>query len=77
MVGPLKYFSHDPNGKGRGSGYYYHRGNGYYSKWRRLKDQRHKGKVGKKGRKRWWRKGKIGSGKYKHTHDFKKRKKKR
>lgn len=80
MVGPLIYFKRDPNGKGRGPGWYYHRGHGIYSKYSRVRDQRHRGKVGKKGRRRWHRKGKIGYGKYKHTHDFKgtpsKRKKK-
>ena len=69
MVGPLKYYRRDPNGKGRGPGYYYHRGHGYYSKFSRLANQRHSDRVGAKGRRRWWRKGKIGSGPYKHTHD--------
>jgi hypothetical protein len=79
MVGPLKYFKKDPEGKGRGAGYYYHRGKGRWSKYSRIKDQRHKGKVGRKGRRRWHRPRKIGSGPYKQTHDFKRtpRKKKR
>jgi hypothetical protein len=33
MVGPIKYRKTDPNGNGRGAGYYYHRGDGYYSKY--------------------------------------------
>lgn len=32
MVGRLQYFAHDPNGKSRGAGHYWHRGNGVYSK---------------------------------------------
>jgi len=77
MVGPLIYLKKDPNKKGRGPGWYYHRGHGYYSKFGRIRDQRHRGKVGRKGKRRWWRKGKIGSGRYKHTHDFRKRRRRR
>ena len=33
VVGPLQYFDRDPNNKGRGAGWYYHRGKGYYSKY--------------------------------------------
>jgi len=33
MVGQLEKFKRDPNGKGRGAGMYYHRGNGVYSKY--------------------------------------------
>jgi len=32
MVGIAKKMKRDPNGLGRGTGMYYHRGNGYYSK---------------------------------------------
>ena len=40
MVGPLQYFEQDPNGKGRGPGWYYHRGKGYYSKYEVGEDSR-------------------------------------
>lgn len=33
MVTALRYFKVDPNGLGRGTGIYYHRGHGYYSKY--------------------------------------------
>lgn len=33
MVGSLIWRKVDPNKMGRGKGYYYHRGNGYYSKY--------------------------------------------
>lgn len=33
MVTPLRYFKEDPNRLGRGTGVYYHRGHGYYSKY--------------------------------------------
>lgn len=39
MVTAIKYFTRDPNGKGRGAGVYYHRGNGYYSKYSRTRDK--------------------------------------
>ena len=42
MVTPTKYFSTDPNKKGRGEGYYYHRGNGYYSKYSLARDKNKK-----------------------------------
>lgn len=38
MVGQLKKFGSDPNGKGRGAGFYYHRGNGEYSKYSEKRD---------------------------------------
>ena len=42
MPGPLEYFKHDPNGLGRGEGWYYHRGHGYYSKYSPVRDRRKK-----------------------------------
>jgi len=33
MPGNLMYKGRDPNNKKRGPGYYYHRGNGYWSKY--------------------------------------------
>lgn len=38
MVTPIKYFKTDPNKLGRGAGVYYHRGNGYYSRYSRTRD---------------------------------------
>lgn len=76
MVGPLKYFKRDPNGKGRGAGWYYHRGNGYYSKYSLARDRKHK--TARKVRmwgatarlyKKKHRPGLVGSGPYKHTTD--------
>lgn len=66
MPGKLIEYNSDPNGKGRGSGLYYHRGNGYYSKYsedidKKIKASRH---IKKK------KKGLIGRGKYRHTHDL-------
>jgi hypothetical protein len=50
MTGKLKYYKHDPNGKGRGAGFYYHRGNHEYSKYSAKRDAkisaRHKMKSG-------------------------------
>jgi len=34
----LYYKQRDPNGQGRGPGYYYHRGNGIYSKYSEERD---------------------------------------
>ena len=45
MVGPLKKLKRDPNGKGRGSGLYYHRGNGVFSKYSRARDRARKSKT--------------------------------
>jgi hypothetical protein len=63
MPGPLRFFSRDPNGKRRGAGHYYHRGNGVYSKKDDKRDRKYKAK-GFKGLPK-----KIGSGVYRHTHD--------
>ena len=52
MVAPLKFYRQDPNGKGRGRGAYYHRGNGVYSKYSQARDLKKKSKG--------WRKDKIG-----------------
>jgi len=76
MVGPLKRYSRDPQGKGRGPGLYYHRGKGVYSKYSPWRDRVHSGK--KPGKRRDYRRGKVGSGPMRQTHDKKtKRKKKR
>jgi len=40
MVGALKYYPSDPEGKGRGAGLYYHRGSGKYSKYDVSRDLR-------------------------------------
>lgn len=40
MVSSQKYFKRDPNGKGRGAGVYYHRGNGVYSKYSIVRDKK-------------------------------------
>ncbi len=45
MVGPLKKLKRDPNGKGRGSGLYYHRGNGVFSKYSRKRDRAKRSKT--------------------------------
>jgi hypothetical protein len=39
MVGPIKRLKNDPNRRGRGAGLYYHRGNGYYSKYSGMSDK--------------------------------------
>jgi hypothetical protein len=44
MVSPIKYFSKDPNGWGRGEGVYYLRGHKVYSKYSRERDKRKKSK---------------------------------
>lgn len=44
MPSSLKYFKKDPNGKGRGAGVYYLRGNGYYSKYSTVRDSKIKAK---------------------------------
>jgi hypothetical protein len=63
MVGGIKYRRADPNRKGRGAGYYYHRGNGVYSKYSTNRDKEHK-----KPRTRFkgynWRYGHTGDGTY-------------
>ena len=61
MVGPLKFFSRDPNRKGRGRGLYYHRGHGYYSKYSKKRDAKIRAKHGT---------ARVGRGRYAHTHDF-------
>ena len=71
MPGPLQRFKSDPNSKGRGGGSYYHRGNGVYSKYSMARDKKHKG--AKPGKKRMFKRNKIGHGPKKHTHDNKKR----
>lgn len=43
MVSKMYYYKRDPNGQGRGAGYYYHRGRGNFSKYSAARDmaQRH------------------------------------
>jgi len=77
MVGPLKWYDRDPEGKGRGPGYYYHRGKGRYSKYSRLRDMRYRSRLGKRGRRKWHRPRKVGSGPYRQTRDVKATAKKR
>ena len=67
MPGPIKRYKRDPNGKGRGPGYYYHRGKGVYSKYSGTRDKYHKAPKSR-GRKMHTY-GKIGGGAYKQTHD--------
>jgi hypothetical protein len=45
MVGALAYLKKDPNGKGRGEGYYYHRGKNYYAKYSRSLDKKRVAKM--------------------------------
>lgn len=63
MPSSLKYFrkrpSKIPKSKWKGSGYYYNRGKNEWTKWSRSKDL-------KRGRG-------VGSGKFKHTHDKRRR----
>ncbi len=40
MPGKLRYFRSDPNKKGRGPGFYYHRGNGIFSKYSFRRDMK-------------------------------------
>ena len=60
MVGRLKRLKRDPNKRGRGSGLYYHRGRGYYSKYSRKRDSMKL--VGGDTS--------VGKGSYRHTHDW-------
>jgi hypothetical protein len=70
MVGPLKRFARDPEGKGRGAGLYYHRGKGKWSKYSPQRDRRYKAPLRRKRKKsKDWRTGAVGSGPYRHTHD--------
>lgn len=39
MVTRINFFKTDPNNLNRGSGYYYHRGKGYYSKYSKDRDK--------------------------------------
>lgn len=60
MVGPKFFYERDPQGLGRGRGYYYYRGKGVWSKEDKMKDFHTKtGPM------------KIGKGVYDHTHDHK------
>jgi len=72
MPGPLKRYKRDPNGKGRGGGLYYHRGNGVYSKYSMGKDRKKKSGA-KYGKRKMFKRGKVGSGPLKHTHDTRKK----
>ncbi len=45
MVGPLKKLKRDPNGKGRGTGLYYHHGNGVFSKYSEKRDRARRSKT--------------------------------
>jgi len=40
MPGPLKHYRRDPQGKGRGSGLYWHRGRGKFSKYTMVVDRK-------------------------------------
>ena len=60
MPGPIRHYKRDPNARGRGSGKYYHRGRGYFSKYSAKRDK----KVDSKG------KDPIGEGRYRHTDDL-------
>jgi len=62
MPSSLKYKKKDPNRKGRGPGYYYHRGHGYWSKYSKARDAKRKSR-GNDPRH-------IGTGKWRHTHDI-------
>jgi len=55
MPGSLWLKKRDPNGKGRGKGLYYHRGNGVWSKYQIGPNSRD-AKIKAKG----WRKSKVG-----------------
>lgn len=70
MVSQAEYCKRDPQGRKRGAGYYYHRGNGVYSKRDIKKDlaqTHHKGRWAKKVKRGTkWKKG--------HMADFKKTK---
>lgn len=44
MPSPLRYYRRDPNGKNRGEGIYYHRGNNTYSKYDVERDRKIKAK---------------------------------
>lgn len=59
MVGGLKWYRRDPNRKGRGAGYYYHRGNNEYSKYSSQNDTHKHAKT----------KIKKGNLRYRHTGD--------
>ena len=71
MVGPLKYFDRDPEGKGRGPGLYYHRGKGRWSKYSAWRDRKHSEtkRQRKRKKKQDYVKGLVGKGPYRHTHD--------
>jgi len=84
MVGPLKYFrkpvkrsTQGPTkSQWKGPGWYYHRGNGVWSKYSALRDMKHSThrKVVLKGGvavvyKKNHKKGVVGSGPYRHTTD--------
>lgn len=74
MVGSLNWKGSDPERKGRGAGWYWHRGKGVYSKYTGKVDSKHKAKVLKirdsktRGKAQVFRP---------HTHDYKKIKGKR
>ncbi len=53
MPAPIKYYKRDPNGRGRGAGLYYLRGNGYFSKYSLERDKRKKS--------RGWRTNRVGT----------------
>ena len=79
MPGPLKKYKRDPNGKGRGAGFYYHRGNGEYSRYNKSRDRGYKQNTprGVKRKRKsthdtdpgnWGMDAAVGS--YIHTHDY-------
>lgn len=45
MVGQLQYKGTDPNNKSRGAGWYWHRGNGVYSRYTGKVDSKRKAKI--------------------------------
>ncbi len=70
MVGGLKYYKHDPNGRGRGAGFYYHRGNGIYSLYSQERDAKQNSSTKiKKGN---WRYMHTGDGTYRDPKSYKK-----
>jgi len=79
MPGPLEKHTKDPNEKGRGAGFYYHRGKGEYSKYNvgRDKNYKHNKPRGVKRKRKsthdtkpgnWGMTAAVGS--YIHTHDY-------
>lgn len=68
MVGSLNYRATDPNKKGRGAGWYWHRGNGVFSKYTGVVDSKRKAKVKRISDPKARSEAQI---KNPHTHDYK------